>query len=100
MRYDRGWIVGRNALVTAVEFAPLFETLLVAGYSWVNLSAYWMFKNDLVVGIELPREPVGLAVYRRITAGHQNPASTPMLGKVSALRSVVTKPPCIGSQLT
>ena len=60
VRYDRGWIVASNALVTAAGFAPRFETLLLAGYSWVNLSAYGIFENDLVVGIELPRESVGV----------------------------------------
>jgi hypothetical protein len=60
VRYDRGWIIGSNVLVTPAEFAPHFETLLLAGYSWINLSAYGVFRNDLIIGIELPRETAGV----------------------------------------
>jgi hypothetical protein len=60
VRYDRGWIIASDVLITVAEFAPRFETLLLAGYSWVNLSAYGIFENDLVVGVELPRESVGV----------------------------------------
>ncbi|HEY6556310.1 MAG TPA: hypothetical protein VI072_03515 [Polyangiaceae bacterium] len=57
VRYDRGWIVTGSALVTVAEFAPHFEKLLLAGYPWINLSAYGIFRNHLVVGVELPGEP-------------------------------------------
>lgn len=60
VRYDRGWTVPNDAFVTVVEFSPRFEALLLKGYSWVNLSAYGLFENDLIVGLELPRESVGV----------------------------------------
>ena len=59
VHYDHGWTVARAALATVTEFAPRFETLLLAGYSWVNLSAYGMHDNHLIVGVELPQAPVG-----------------------------------------
>jgi hypothetical protein len=53
-------VVPREALITAAEFAPRFDGLLVAGYAWINLSAYGLFAGDLVVGVELPPEPAGV----------------------------------------
>ena len=57
---DHGWTVPKDVLVTVAGFAPRFEALLLMGYSWVNLSAYGIFDNDLIVGLELPREAVGV----------------------------------------
>lgn len=54
-------VVPRGALITAAEFAPRFDGLLVAGYAWINLSARGLFAGDLIVAVELPREPAGVA---------------------------------------
>lgn len=61
VRYDRGWVVASDALVTVAEFTPHFEKLLLSGYSWINLSAYGIFRNDLIVGVESPCEALGVA---------------------------------------
>jgi hypothetical protein len=60
VHYDRGWVVESRALVTVAQFSPRWDALLKAGYSWVNLSAYGMFRHALIVGVELPSEPVGV----------------------------------------
>jgi ketosteroid isomerase-like protein len=62
VRYDRRWIVEPGSLLTAAEFAPRFNEMLTAGYSWVNLSAHGVFREALIVGVELPRETTGVPV--------------------------------------
>jgi hypothetical protein len=62
VRYEGGFVVPREALVSAAAFAPHFDRLLVAGYAWVNLSAYGIFAGDLIVGVEVPREAIGVPV--------------------------------------
>lgn len=54
-------VVPREALIAAAEFAPRFDGLLLAGYAWINLSAYGICAGDLIVGVELPREPASVA---------------------------------------
>lgn len=48
------WYLGRDALQPVSDFAPRFAELLVAGYSWINLSLYGVANRHIVVGIELP----------------------------------------------
>lgn len=60
VRYDRGWIVEPSALVTVAQFSPRWDALLTAGYAWVNLSAYGLFRKNLIVGVEFPSEPTGV----------------------------------------
>lgn len=55
-----GWVLPRDALIPVPSFAPRFQRLLVAGYSWINLSIYGLFGGDLVIGLELPRDPAGV----------------------------------------
>ncbi len=59
-RIDAGWRVARDALFTTTEFAPRFDRLLLAGYAWVNLSAYGIWQEALVIGVERPREATGV----------------------------------------
>lgn len=44
----------RRALVPIAEFASRFDVLLRAGYPWINLSAYGVFREELIVGLEIP----------------------------------------------
>lgn len=60
VHYDRGWVVEQRALATVAQFSSRWDALLVAGYSWVNLSAYGIFRNVLIVGVEFPSERVGV----------------------------------------
>jgi hypothetical protein len=60
VRYDAGWIAQVGALQTTGDFSSNFDRLLVAGYSWINLSAYGLFRGNLIIGVELPREPTGI----------------------------------------
>lgn len=53
---NRGWTLPASVLVQVPDFAPRFRTLLASGYSWINLSAYGVFRSALIVGLELPRE--------------------------------------------
>jgi hypothetical protein len=55
-----GWVVERGALLSTAEFAPRFDRLLLAGYSWIHLSACGLFQGALIVGVELPREVEGV----------------------------------------
>lgn len=52
----------RDALLTAPEFAPRFDRLLVSGYAWVNLCACGIWEDALIVRVERPRDPTGVAV--------------------------------------
>lgn len=61
VRYDRGWIVEPSVLVTVAQFSSRWDALLVAGYAWLNLSAYGLFRKSLIVGVEFPSEPAGVA---------------------------------------
>jgi hypothetical protein len=60
VRYQDGWIAEAGALQDAADFRSVFDQLLVAGYSWLNLSAYGIFRGNLIVGVELPREQIGV----------------------------------------
>lgn len=59
VRNEGTWILPSDALATLARFSPAFDRLLVAGYSWMNLSAYGTFRSDLIVGVELPVAPSG-----------------------------------------
>jgi hypothetical protein len=59
-RHENGWIAEVAALQSVADFKPVFDQLLVAGYSWLKLSAYGIFRGSLVIGVELPPEQVGV----------------------------------------
>lgn len=61
VRYDGAWRLPKSALLSTVEFARTFEQLLLAGYSWINLSAYGVSEGKLVVGVERPAVATGVA---------------------------------------
>jgi len=48
-----------NALFTVEEFEPIFNEILNYGYSWVNLSAVGIIKNNLIVCVEKPSHSSG-----------------------------------------
>ena len=54
------WCIKGTTLKSVADYAERFEALLHRGYSWVNLSVYGLWRGDLVFGIELPQEPVGV----------------------------------------
>jgi hypothetical protein len=56
VRYAHGWELEPEVLVTAATYAPHFNRLLVSGYSWINLSAYGLWRGDLIIGVEQPRQ--------------------------------------------
>lgn len=60
VRYQNGWISELAALSAIAEFGPVFDRLLVAGYAWLNLSSYGIFRDKLIIGLELPAAPVGV----------------------------------------
>lgn len=60
VRYEEGWIAEVGALHAVADFRPVFDRMLVAGYAWLNLSAFGIFRGNLVIGVELPREPTGV----------------------------------------
>ena len=56
---SHGWRAPEGALQSVASFAPQFDPLVTMGYAWINLSAYGIFRGDLVFGIEVPHETVG-----------------------------------------
>jgi hypothetical protein len=60
VRFEGRWVVERGGLQRGTEFAPHFDKLLTAGYAWVNLSAYGVFRDALIVGVERPGEATGV----------------------------------------
>lgn len=54
------WKIERDALLDVAAFEPRFTRLLLSGYPWVQLSACGVFRDALVVAVELPREPKGV----------------------------------------
>lgn len=54
------WQCPERALQPPDSFAGKFDELLRVGYAWINLSVYGIFDDDLIIGIELPSEPVGV----------------------------------------
>ncbi len=59
-----GWHAPDNVLQSPTEYSSRFAGLLGMGYSWINLSIYGIFNDDLIIGVELPHEPVGIPVGR------------------------------------
>jgi hypothetical protein len=64
VKYGRTDDVPLTALKTVEAYAPRFERLLAAGYSWINLTALGVLDKHLLVCVELPREPVGIPAGR------------------------------------
>ncbi len=57
---DVGWHAPGGVLKSPAAFSRRFAELLGMGYSWINLSIYGIFNDDLIIGVELPHEPVGI----------------------------------------
>jgi hypothetical protein len=59
---DRRWEMPQAALRTTSKFAPEFEKLTAAGYSWVNVTALGILNETLILGVEKPRSAAGPGV--------------------------------------
>jgi hypothetical protein len=59
---DSGYRLARSSLRSVEEFAPVFDSYLRAGYSWINLSVHGLLEVTLVLGIERPRAPTGTPI--------------------------------------
>ena len=65
-RYQRAgdrpyaWRVDAAAVSTPATYAPRFDELLRAGYSWINLSCYGILDGVAVIAVELPRSVAGV----------------------------------------
>ena len=46
--------VPNSALIPSREYANRFDELLTKGYSWINMNAFGVWKENLIVVIELP----------------------------------------------
>jgi hypothetical protein len=51
--------VAESAVFAPSSYAPRFEELLSAGYSWLNLSLYGMLGETAIIAVEIPRASVG-----------------------------------------
>ena len=51
--------IPRSATRSIVEYERRFESLLALGSAWLNLSALGVLDEELLVCVELPRDPVG-----------------------------------------
>lgn len=71
-----GWALPAEALCPVSRFEERFRSLLTAGYSWINLSAYGLFRGDLIIGVELPNEPGGVPP-GRTSVNYSGPALDP-----------------------
>jgi hypothetical protein len=60
VQYNAGWLAEVGALQVIADFSPTFDRFLVSGYSWINLSAYGLFRENLIVGVELPPQRTGV----------------------------------------
>jgi hypothetical protein len=58
--YRAGWVASESALRSVSEFSPRFNSLLMTGYAWINLSAYGMFGLHLILGVDVPRHAQGV----------------------------------------
>ena len=47
-------IIPKSALIPSEEYAKRFEELLDKGYSWINMNAFGVWEEKLIVVIELP----------------------------------------------
>jgi hypothetical protein len=53
------YIVPKDSLRTPLEYAARFEKITHSGLAWVNLSCYGVYRELLLVGIELQNEALG-----------------------------------------
>jgi hypothetical protein len=53
--------VPRAALHDPGEFRDRFEALVARGYGWINLVGNGVLGDALVVSVEMPRDPTGIA---------------------------------------
>lgn len=51
--------IPRGALHSVADYETRFGALLAMGYSWINLSALGVIDGELLVCVELPRDPTG-----------------------------------------
>jgi hypothetical protein len=75
-RHENGWIAEVAALQPVADFKPVFDQLLVAGYTWLKLSAHGIFRGSLVIGLELPPERAGVPP-GLTSVNYSGPASRP-----------------------
>jgi hypothetical protein len=78
VRYQAGlsggsWVVSADALVSLEAYDHTFAALLRRGYAWINLSAYGIYEQKLVLGIELPRDSAG-APFGSTSVNYSGPA--------------------------
>lgn len=57
---DGRWIISAKALLSAAEFAPRFDVLVVSGYAWLNLSVHGVSHQALIIGVEVPLTATGV----------------------------------------
>ena len=65
---DGRWAVQASALQATSEFAPRFDRLLLSGYDWLSLSVHGIYRDALIIGVEVPRTahgvPAGLTLVK------------------------------------
>ena len=49
-----------STLQAASEFAPRFDRLLLNGYDWLSLSVHGIYRDALIIGVEVPRTAQGV----------------------------------------
>jgi len=52
--------IPRSALIPSKDYAKRFDELLDSGYYWINLNAFGIWKDNLIVVIELPNYKVDI----------------------------------------
>jgi hypothetical protein len=52
-------MIPESATRSMSEYEARFDALLAVGYAWLNLSALGVLAGQLLVCVELPRDPVG-----------------------------------------
>lgn len=60
LEHDKRKIIDKSKIIDRYSYADRFDELLGAGYSWLNLSIIGILNEELIVGIEIPRESSGV----------------------------------------
>lgn len=72
-RDERGrLLIGRRTLRDPHEFEARFESLMSAGFPWLNLSCIGMAEGRLIVTVETPRSSSGLSA--RTSVNYSGPS--------------------------
>lgn len=64
--------VGRSALRDPTEYEARFESLMLAGLSWLNLSCIGVAEGRLIVTVETPRSASGVSA--RTSVNYSGPS--------------------------